>query len=305
MTLPVYGQPPNPGMPQYPQQPQYQPQPPQQWAAPQPQPQYPPQQYAQPMQYQQPQVPLAQGTLSDFFNQPSTGGGPAFSWKGKPVGTTYAGIVTRAITQADIQQQTIPGTTQPAFFRDGRPKFIMKVPMTVQPTAEFPDGIAQWYVAGSARDELTRAMTEAGCDPGSTPEPGAAISIRFASERPSGAGRNPTKIYQVQYSRPNGATPAAVPVPAPQLQAQPQPVPNGGWQPVQVAQPPQPPPPAQPQYVQPQPVAQPQPQYAQPQPVAQPQYAQPQPVQPPPQQPVAGNDLSPEQQELLKQLTGG
>ena len=157
--------------PYYPQQPYGQP--------PMQQPQYP--QYQQPMQQpaypqypqqvggwpqmpqgqQVPQVPLAEGTLDDFFDQPSAGGGPAVSWKDKANGYTVAGIVARAIGKGDVQQQTDPQTKQPKFFRDGRPQFVMKVPLRVQPSQEFPEGEAQLYVRGQLRDELVRAMTEA------------------------------------------------------------------------------------------------------------------------------------------------
>lgn len=195
-------QPMQPAMPQYPaQQQQYIQQP------------MMPQQNFYPQQPMQPPVqPLVQGTLADFFSQPSTGGGPVFSWKGKPIGTTYGGIVSRAITNADVQQQTMPGSNVPAHYRDGRPKYLMKVPLTVQPTPEFPDGQAQWWVSGSARDELARAMAEVGCDANAVPEAGAAIVITLTGERPSGPGMNPSKTYRIQYRRPQGALPAGVPV---------------------------------------------------------------------------------------------
>lgn len=303
MTQPYYPQQPIPQQqPMYPQYPQAPAQPP---AA-----SYPQQpMYSQPT-YQQPPPPpqpLATGSLADFFGQPSTGGGPVFSWKGKPIGTTYAGVVSRPITSADVQQQTMPGGNVPAFYRDGRPKFLMKVPMRVVPSPEFPDGEAQWWVSGRARDELARAMSEAGCEPNMSPEAGALISITLTGERPSGPGMNNAKTVAVQYTRPQGAQPASIPMHGEALAADIQ-------RQMQQAQPAQPQPPQVPMQQQVPPMAQPQPPYQQPtghptlhvpQQVQPPQVPIPQQVQPsPPTQPLPqqANDLNPEQQALLAQL---
>lgn len=290
MTQPYYP-PQQPAMPQYPTQTQYPQQP-----YPGTQMQPPPQQFAYPQQQMYPQPapqPLAQGTLSDFFNQPSTGGGPVFSWKGKPTGTTYAGIVSRQITDGDIQQQTMPNSNTPAFYRDGRKKFLMKVPLTVTPTPEFPDGQAQWWVSGSARDELARAMSEAGCGTNTVPEPGAAIVITLTGERPSGPGMNPSKTYRIQYRRPVG-TAAVTPTQQPPTE----------WQSVPDAVKQQPVPATYANgtvSVQTQPLPNQQ--------VMAPPLPQQVPVTQPPQQPVAQSvqqqtsDLTPEQQQLLASLT--
>jgi hypothetical protein len=207
------------------QQPYYQPQypayPPQ---APAQQPmQAPPVQYApqQPAGYPAPayggypapvqqQAPLAQGTLDDFYNQPSSGGGP--SLKFEQIGTRYIGIVTRPLGPGDVQQQT-DTQGRPLTFRDGSPKWVMKVPLQMQPSAQYPDGLAQWYVKGGARDELTRAMAAANA-PAGPPEQGAIIDITFVSTRNSGAGMNPAKVFQVVYTRPQDAG-ASSPAPAP------------------------------------------------------------------------------------------
>lgn len=329
--------------PQYPQQPGYQQMPP----APQfPAPQFPPQQQfpAAPVpQYQQqyaqqpaypsmmpPAEPLPVGSLDDFFNQPSVGGGPSLSWTNKdmsqkPIGTTYVGIVERPLSSSDVQAQTQQGTNQVARYRDGRPKYVMIVPLIVNPSQEHPEGRAQWYVRGQARDELTRAMAEAGAPTGA-PEAGAGIQITLVGRRPSGQGRQPANQFQIRYTRPAGA-PAVAPAAAP--------APEQVQQPVAQAAPQQ-----QPQYAvqQPPPVAQPvQQQWAPPQ-YAPPQYAPPQapagatntsvaaaPLSPQAQQitdnvaaiqqqqapapqaaPMAAPDgLSPEQQQLLATLTAG
>lgn len=199
----------------YPQQYAPQPAPPVQYAPP-PQgypapPQYPAQ---YPMGYGQPQAappvqPSTPGSLDGYYGQPSTGGGKAWSFHNRPNGTTYIGVVARAVTDNDVQQQTDVKTGQPRNFRDGRPMFVMIVPMRVAPSPEFPDGVASWWVRGQARDELVRAMAEAGAPVG-PPEAGAMIQVTKTGERQSGAGMSPTYQYHVVYTRPTGADPAQV-----------------------------------------------------------------------------------------------
>lgn len=151
---------------------------------------------------------LATGSLDEFFGAPSVSGGPSWTFKDKPVGTSYAGVVARAVTNADIQQQTTPGTGQPATYRDGRPKWVMRVPLLVQPDQVFPDGEATWYVTGQSRDELVRAMAEAGAPVG-PPEVGAGIQVTLMARKPSRVpGFNPSNQVSVRYTRPQGAATA-------------------------------------------------------------------------------------------------
>lgn len=271
---------------QYPQAPapqQFPPAYPQQAPAQQPYPPqgYPAQQYPAPQQ-QAPAAPPVNGTLDDYFNQPSTGGGPSISWKDKQIGTTYAGIVARDVTNADVQQDTDFTTKQPKFYRDGRPKFVMKVPLKVQPTQEFPEGEAAYFVRGQARDELVRAMSEAGAT--GAPQAGAVIQVTLVQRKPNGQG-NPTNVVQISYTPPAGGQS--------QQQQQQQQI----HVPAQEVQVPQQQAPA-PEQVQ--------------QPVQQAQQAPPQQFQAPAQQqipnpgsPQPPSDLSAEQQALLARLTGG
>lgn len=211
--------------PQYPQQPQgYPPQPPQYVPSqgyvqqppaypqqPQGYPQQPPaypQGYAQP-QYAPPappQVPLPTGSLDTFYQQPSTGGGPALKFmdaaRQPQIGKSYVGIVARPLTDADVRAQTNEAG-QVQTFRDGRPKFVMVVPLQMQPSAEFPDGQAGWWIKGQARDELARAMAEAGAPTGA-PEAGAGIRVTLVATKPI-PGRFPQFIFRVEYVRPQGA----------------------------------------------------------------------------------------------------
>jgi hypothetical protein len=58
-----------------------------------------------------PQAPLAQGSIDDFFNQPSAGGGKSLTFPNQQFGTRYIGIVTRPLGNGDVQQQTdVQGT---------------------------------------------------------------------------------------------------------------------------------------------------------------------------------------------------
>lgn len=253
----------------------------------------PPQQYAPQFPQQQgypaptmapPAAPLAQGSIDDFFNQPSAGGGKSLSFK--IIGARFRGIVTRPLGNGDIQQQTdVQG--RPQFFRDGRPKYVMKVPLLMQPSAEYPDGLATWFVKGQARDELARAMSEAGA-PAGPPEQNAIIDIAYVGDRPAGVGFNPAKQFAIGYTRPSGETSSPIPAPAVQQPVQ------------QYAQPAAsayaPPPPA-PEPVQAAPV-----QYAPPAPQQVQQTAPAQQAAPAAPQPPAA--LSDEQRALLAKLTG-
>jgi hypothetical protein len=209
----------------YPQMPQGFPQVPQQYAPQMPQ-GYAPQGGYQP---QQPAPQLAAGSLDDFFSQPSTGGGPALKFSPPnqatgQQGTTYAVQVVRAITNADIQQQTNPQNGQPSTYRDGRPKFVMKVPVKVLQanvdTTPYAEG-AQWYVAGATRDELVQAMSEVGA-PAGPPEAGAVIAITCTGTRSSGSAI-PAKTWAVKYQRPGGAAAPTAPVEIPTQAAAPAP----------------------------------------------------------------------------------
>lgn len=213
--------------PQYPQQyPPQNPYPQQPAPVQQPYPQQP-----APAPAQQPAQQLASGSLDKFWEQPSAGS-KAWSFHNKPDGTTYVGIVERPISDADIRQQTDPQSGQPKYFKDGRPMFVMVVPLIVQPDAEFPEGKASWWVRGQSRDELARAMAEAGAPTG-PPEAGATITVTKTGERPSGPGRNPSYVYAVRYQRPQGAAEATQAPAAPVEQPAP-------TQPVQQAAPVQP-----------------------------------------------------------------
>jgi hypothetical protein len=176
--------------------------------------------YAPPQAYQQPpaQPPAAQGTLSDFYNQRSAATGKGLRFPNGAHGTNWQFRVARTPGPGDVQQVTdVNG--RPQTFKDNSPKWQMLVPVTQatcnNPEAgkDLPDGDGTWYVKGQMRDELARAIAEAGGDPNEPPQAGAWISVTYVRDRPSGPGMNPAKIYQVQYVQPehSGPLPASAP----------------------------------------------------------------------------------------------
>lgn len=208
---PQYGQPayaPGTYLPPQPMAPQY--------GQPQYAPGYPPPVMAPPP------APLAQGSITDFYTQP-VGGSGAFLKFEQP-GVVHAGFIARAIAQGDIRQVTTPPQqgSVPQFYKDGRPKFEMLVPLKVIPSQANPDGMATWAVRGGDRDELTRAMAEAGAPEG-PPEADAFVQITFTHEQ-KGRGGIARKVKQIVYLRPGDptvdafrqqvlTTPAVAPVP--------------------------------------------------------------------------------------------
>lgn len=239
-----YGQPAQ----QYPpQQPQYQQAPPQNnpyaqpgygQQAPQGYGQAPVQQYG-PQYGQAPQgppapPPLAQGTLDDFYNQPSTGNGQGLKFSdanNQPmIGKSYIFRVTRPLGNGDIEQGADKFGT-PLTFRDGRPKLVMKIPgelLEFDPL--YPDGQAVWYCKGKGRDELSRAMAEAGAPEG-PPQHNSIIKVTLTGTRPSGQGMNPSHVFEVHYWTPEQAHALLSGQPMPPVQQVAQTAPTANYQP--------------------------------------------------------------------------
>lgn len=327
---------PQPGYPQqYPAQPMQQPQgypaqPQQPYAPPA---QYPgaPVGYPQGQPMQQPPVPPAQsGSIDDYYNQPVAAGGPGISWKNKAEGTAYWGVISGTPT---VQQDTDYNTKAPLFQKDGvTPKWVMLIPLSGVQTnhqgpAEFPDGEVVFYARGKDKEELNRAVAEAGCS--GAPRVGAQFMVTLVQRKPNRTG-NPTNVVQIRYVPPNGqphgpaeqsapaqpqqleAVAASSPVQAapavpqaPQAPA-PQPAAPQVQAPPQWAQPPVEQVPQQPQVQQPQvqqpPAQQPQMQAPVPPGVPQAAPAQGAPGPAPAPQPPAG--MTPEAQAILAGLTG-
>ncbi|HVT97921.1 MAG TPA: hypothetical protein VHE33_10455 [Acidobacteriaceae bacterium] len=238
-----YGQP-APGYPQQPvpqaqfQQPQY----PQYTQTTYTQP-YAPQQQGTPQQMMQPEPELPRGSLTGFFGQPAGGGGPGLTFE--TLGTRYVGTVSRNVTAADVHVVTKmrprPGEDPVDRHPDGRPKESMWIPLVVQPSPQFPNGEATWYVKPNERAELLRAMQEAGVetDPETgfmyPPRAGDVIDITYIASKPNRGGMSDTKVKKVVYTKGNGQAP--VPAYVQQAQQQIQAQPQQGAQPQQWGQP--------------------------------------------------------------------
>jgi hypothetical protein len=165
--------------------------------------------------YGGPPPQAARGTLTGYWRQPAQAGASLGKFFQNP-GQSIAGVVARPVTDADIQVQTNMQSGQVQTYRDGAAKYAMVVPLLVQPSQMFPEGKAAWYVKGQARDELARAMAEAGVPLGAdglpqSPEMGAWIQVTFTGLRQI-PGMNAAKQYAIVYRRPdaraNGQAPA-------------------------------------------------------------------------------------------------
>lgn len=150
-----------------------------------------------------PPAPLAQGSIDEFYSQPVGGGGAFLKFE---LGTTHGGVVARPIGNGDVRQMTTPPAqgSIPQFYKDGRPKFEMVVPLKVPVSPSHLDGLASWAVRGADREELARAMAEAGAPEG-PPEAGALVRITCTELRPTRGGI-PAKIKQIVYRRPGDVT---------------------------------------------------------------------------------------------------
>lgn len=161
--------------------------------------------YGQPQQPAQPMQPQgAKGTLDDFYGQPSGPSGKGISWKQKPDGYRYVGVVRRTPTDSDVFQDSDPQSKQLKFWRDGTPKMVLPVPLTLAwldqfQQMEYADREAAVFLRGGMRDEVTRAMQEAGVS--GVPQQGALMDITLTHRKP---GNNiATNMYAVIY-RPAG-----------------------------------------------------------------------------------------------------
>lgn len=268
-----------------------------QFQQPQYAPQYAPQpQFAQPApQVAAPEPVLARGTLEDFWDQPSvTGGGAGVTkfFNGKQQGHWLDMIVSRDLLHSDTRQQTdINGV--PQAYKDGRPKFVLIIPVTVTASSDgshgsfFPEGNATIWVKGALKDEFARALAAAGMR---EIKGGTRIIMTGAGEKPSNRpGFSATKLYQINLFAPDGQV-ATVQVAQP-VQEAPAPVPAPGL-PAAPASPFQAPAPVAPSPVPGAPVAQVTSAPAAPAPAA------------PPIAPAPGQNLTEAQQIMLARLNG-
>jgi hypothetical protein len=277
-----YGQ--QPGYPQQPAQPGYAPQgQPQGYFPPAPQGYAPPnpypQQYAPQPQFAPPAPApvLARGTLEDYLDQPSVGGGQSVTkyFKGRPQNSWIQFRVTRHLTNSDVRQQT-DNDDRPATYKDGKPKFVLVIQVEVfasdsgYHTQIFEAGEGSLWLKGITSDALKSAMSQAGIpNPDATLKSGkiggSVITMVSAGEKqPNNPKYSATKLYNFTYVpggeenaggvAPNGQVPVSVQAPpqlpeptsqplppAPVMQSAPQPPPQQIFQ-QPAFQPPEPPP---------------------------------------------------------------
>lgn len=173
----------------------------------------------------QPTQVAARGTLEDFFNQPTGGGGPSVTSKffnKRPQESWLRFTVLADVTNSDVQHQKTPQGVLQYFKKNGqddltRPKLVLVVKVMVTGSsdgthvAEFPDGMASlWLKKGPVTDDLVRAMTAAG-DPSGYPKAGADMVMQSAGEQASRTvGFSATKLYRFQYAGPVAAAAEAI-----------------------------------------------------------------------------------------------
>lgn len=201
---------------QYPPQGYYPPQPgpAQQYPPQQPAPVLYPQQPAAPQGYypqapqgyapqQAPQVPppqLAKGSLKSFSSQPNGSFGKALKFD--VVGRWYLCRIARPLNDGDSRQRTDPQTRTPVWNSDGTAAEQLCLPVIITPgtSPEHPTGAATLYIQSkNQREELTRAMTEAGLSDLTHVQGGDVIYIAYTGQRSSGMG-SPAKIYDIRYT---------------------------------------------------------------------------------------------------------
>lgn len=207
---PPQGYPQQPGYP--PAQPGYQ-QPPPGYAPPGYAPQYPPAPgYASPAA---PPAPvLARGTLEDYLDQPTAGGGVAVTkfFGTRPQGSWLQLQVIRDLTNSDVRQQTDAQGTPQTFKSNGKPKFVLVLQCNVLSSSDgshptvFTEGVCSIWLKGVTSDAFKQAMAGAGI---TSPDKalalgklgGAVITMQSAGEKASNRpGFSATKLYSFSYT---------------------------------------------------------------------------------------------------------
>lgn len=134
------------------------------------------------------------------------GGIPSVSFKGKPYGTTYKGVVDRA---PEVQQQTDFDSGKPLFWDDGRPKWQAKIVIQTDerdPKISDDDGLRAIYAKAEVQKAIAAAVRAAGAK---RVEPGGVLSLTFTGEGEAKGKLNPPKLYAATYEPPNPLAMAA------------------------------------------------------------------------------------------------
>ena len=180
----------------------------------------------------------ARGTLDDFDDQPSAGGGTATSKYFTPVrvqqGHWLQVQVSRDLNHNDVRQQKDKNNTLLTFKSTGKPKWECLVPTTLLSSSDeagaaaaLPDGTVTVFVKGLTRDALYAAMSAAGvANPGAAFKSGklGGASFYMIAKGTKQVGNNTANVFEFVYT-PNGreneaadavppTTPATPPAPA-------------------------------------------------------------------------------------------
>lgn len=183
-------------------------------------PQNPAQQYpppwvpaGQPYQAQGQQPQLARGSLEDFIDQPTGGGGAAtskFFTPQRPVGSWLQLRVTRDLNASDVRQQTDKFGTPLTFKSSGKPKWVLVIPCQVLSSSDgshqtiYPEGQVTVWLKGVPSDSFKQAMSAAGVsDPARALALGQLANAEFymigAGTKQFGNG-NPANMFDFQYT---------------------------------------------------------------------------------------------------------
>lgn len=157
---------------------------------------------------------LARGTLEDWADQPTGGGGAAtskFFTPQRPQGSWLRLRVTRDLNHADVKQQTDKFGKPLTFTGSGKPKFVLIIPCQVLSSSDpasasqhYSDGAVTVWLKGVPSDAFKSAMAAAGVnDPSLALLKGQLAGAEFymvsAGTKQFGNG-NPANMFDFTYT---------------------------------------------------------------------------------------------------------
>jgi hypothetical protein len=130
------------------------------------------------------------------------GGTKTASWKHKPVGFTWAGVIVR---DPEVRQQTDIKTKEPKFFK-GTNDPMLQLVVAIQTSERDPleaddDGVRAIYVKGK---QFTAAVRDAVKATGAKGlETGGTLAVTYIGDGPqASADMDPPKLFSATYTRP-------------------------------------------------------------------------------------------------------
>ena len=151
-----------------------------------------------------PQQHFKRPSLEDYLKQPAAAGASINSAVFPVEGSDVWVRVSRPLGDSDVGFQTeMDDPNKIKTFRNGDPRLLLKVPVELNHVA-VPDGHGVLNMSGQMYEEAKGAMARVGNNSG-IPEGSSTMHITWTSSKPMPRGRNPQKIYRVEYFRPEGA----------------------------------------------------------------------------------------------------